>query len=748
MVTKKEDTDVKTAPEAPAMPAPREPRPGPSTVPSDPLHGPVDVAEDSMEGLQSAFRALSVEGVDTQPVKRKREGEKDGGESITDEGVDQGDDPTNDPTFEGAPSASGLHASASPITTKLPTPDPAAATSTQINNPPMAEGTGFTGMPTYPAYGVNPPSTAFPEATTTSEPVTSSSAPRWYVADYHHHPPATGAFVDVPGYATLSGLRRGPESCGGRSRGSGRSSHRSLTRSEINEVLRGATSKIVGDLTQEIRDKLEPVMIPPQASPTTVGRSPHRVQANHLVAGLTNTLGSPRSRPMPTPAAIPRSPFVPRTAQLPYRHVANSTRDDLERLGLTALRAMVDVEPYGSSDLGGDPSDDEQPSMTSASPSEDDDPGDPENPSGMKKKKKRKTRRPEGRRFQEAKAIATSKIMMNLPEFTGEDLNEFAENFGRSLRLTGQVHASGRVKCDPLLQCCITKYLEKQVRQIVTNSATFADVLVALERQYPTYETDPSIRAEIQNLAVLPNNPKPGRVSELLADLDHWAGRLTPGSYSSEDLLFWLVGKLPRELWDECRSTAECKARSLRYEDLCVLFLELALEKESDQHLNNYRPGGGGSGGHGKGYQGSRPGQGTTPKHARIMENVKELFWCDARDEQGHLQHAHDCEQRDCFVVKGKQQETNTGAIKQLPDHYRCTITCAFCGKRKHYEDECYHKQRLSAKLKGEDPGKGSGKGGGKSQGNDSGKGKSKGCGQGQEEGQGGRGGGANRQPD
>ena len=43
------------------------------------------------------------------------------------------------------------------------------------------------------------------------------------------------------------------------------------------------------------------------------------------------------------------------------------------------------------------------------------------------------------------------------------------------------------------------------------------------------------------------------------------------------------------------------------------------------------------------------------------MENVKELFWCDARDEQGHLQHAPDCEQRDCFVVQGKQQEKNTG---------------------------------------------------------------------------------------
>ena len=342
MDTRKEDADVKTAP-APEAPA----RLAPGAVPSaEPLHGPVNAAEDSLDGLQTAFGALSVEEVVvvTQPVKRKRrESEKDAGEEA-DEGEKQGQDLTHDPTFEGAPSASGLHASPSPITTTLP----AAATSTPITtNPPMAECTGFTDMPPYLAYGMGPPTTALLGATTASEPVASSSAPRWYAAEYPHPRPATGTYVDVPGYAPgyapLSGLRRGPESLGGRSRGSGRSSNRSLTRSEINEV---------GDLTQEIREKLEPLMIPPQASPTTVGMSPHRVQANHLAAGLTNTLGSLRSRPMPTPAAIPRSPFVPRTAQPPYSHVTNSRRAELDRLGLTALRAMVDIEPYGSSDLG------------------------------------------------------------------------------------------------------------------------------------------------------------------------------------------------------------------------------------------------------------------------------------------------------------------------------------------------------------------------------------------------------------
>ena len=166
-----------------------------------------------------------------------------------------------------------------------------------------------------------------------------------------------------------------------------------------------------------------------------------------------------------------------------------------------------------------------------------------------------------------------------MPEVTGKDLSEFAENFGRYLRMTGQTCASGRVKCDLLLQCCKTKYLEKQVKQIVKKSATFADALVALERQDPTYETDLSIRVQIQNLAVVPKNPKPARIFELLANLDHWVGRLTPGPYGSDELLFWLVAKLPRELLDECRATAVRKAKALNYKDLSVLLLELALEK-------------------------------------------------------------------------------------------------------------------------------------------------------------------------
>ena len=139
------------------------------------------------------------------------------------------------------------------------------------------------------------------------------------------------------------------------------------------------------------------------------------------------------------------------------------------------------MEPYGYSDLGSNPSDDEPPSLSSASPSDDDDLEDLGNPSG-KKKKKRKSRRQDRRRSKEAKAIVTSKIVVKLLEFTGKDLSEFAVIFGRFPRKTGQTHASRRVNCDLVLQCCKTKYLEEQAKPILTKTTTFGGVLVALER--------------------------------------------------------------------------------------------------------------------------------------------------------------------------------------------------------------------------------------------------------------------------
>ena len=136
-------------------------------------------------------------------------------------------------------------------------------------------------------------------------------------------------------------------------------------------------------------------------------------------------------------------------------------------------------------------------------------------------------------------------------------------------------------------------------------------MLVVLERQYPSYETNLSIWTEIQNQAMLLNNPKAARIFKLRAKIDHWVGQLTPGSYCSDELPFWLGDKIQQDGWDERRATAERKATILTYEDLSVRLLQLALEKESHPHFNPYRPGGSNCGNYSCGYQGLGPGQGT-----------------------------------------------------------------------------------------------------------------------------------------
>ena len=284
-----------------------------------PLSGLLD---DSLEGLGAAFSGHFA----GRPEGKDKEKEKEAVYMDVEE-EDPGDEnePSNEVPFdvkpaESTPSASDHPAVSSRTITTLPATHPEASSAT--TTPSMSEGPGFTAM-SHPTYPVTPAATAPPMATAVSERVASSSTytsiresmPRCYDDDYHR--PATCVYMtDIPGYATPEtaytmlapgftslGGPRGPESCGGRSRGSRRSSNKSLMQSDIREALRGGSADLLGDPTHETRAKLEP-LIPLQGSPTTMGASAHHLQANPLVAGLTHILGGVRSRPMPTPALI------------------------------------------------------------------------------------------------------------------------------------------------------------------------------------------------------------------------------------------------------------------------------------------------------------------------------------------------------------------------------------------------------------------------------------------------------------
>ena len=91
----------------------------------------------------------------------------------------------------------------------------------------------------------------------------------------------------------------------------------------------------------------------------------------------------------------------------------------------------------------------------------------------------------------------------------------------------------------------------------------------------------------------------------------------------------------------------------------------------------------------------------------RAMNEVKPdagtppLFYCKPVNDKGGSCHALDCDHRSSFMLQMKrQQHSKDGKTVTHQDHFRCTITCGYCGKRRHYEDECHIKKRESDKLK------------------------------------------------
>ena len=218
------------------------------------------------------------------------------------------------------------------------------------------------------------------------------------------------------------------------------------------------------------------------------------------------------------------------------------------------------------------------------------------------------------------------------------------------------------------------------------------------------------------------------------------------GSYGATEPHLWLMSKLPQGTWDDCRATSERKSWTHSYDELVDLLIKLALERENDSQMEKFLKKHLGRGGtptpeRGKGKGPKNPtnadqkgckGRG----NLRAMNEVKPdagtlpLFYSKPVNDKGGPCHAPDCEHRSsCMLQMKGQQHSKDGKTVTDQDHLRCTITCGYCGKRRHYEDECHIKKRDSAELKrpearrqktrtpirnGDKGGKGGGKGGGK----------------------------------
>ena len=142
-----------------------------------------------------------------------------------------------------------------------------------------------------------------------------------------------------------------------------------------------------------------------------------------------------------------------------------------------------------------------------------------------------------------------------------------AEEFAEFLLLTGQSHVDVATKCSLLKRSCKKKCLQKQVKQIVKTCSTWAEVLQRLEKTFPVYETDLSVRTQIEELPMLPEFPSAARISEYVCDLEYLFSRMNVGSYGATEPHLLLMSKIPQRTWDDCRSTSERKSPTHSYDE-------------------------------------------------------------------------------------------------------------------------------------------------------------------------------------
>ena len=235
---------------------------------------------------------------------------------------------------------------------------------------------------------------------------------------------------------------------------------------------------------------------------------------------------------------------------------------------------------------------------------------------------------------------------------------------------------------------------------------------------------------------MLPEFPSAARVSDYLCDLEYLFSRMNVGSYGPTEPHLWLVSKIPTRTWGDCRTTSERKSKTHTYDDLVDLLIELALApicRDSSRDtlvevaslpLNVVK---------GKGPKIPLTPTGVVLKSGATWSNVKQVHPHSSTVSLSMTRGDSDCHHRSgCVLQLKRQQHTKDGKTVTHQDHFRCTITCGYCGKRRHYEDECHIKRRESDKHKrqeaerqkaqtpsrtpqnGDKGGEGGGKGGGK----------------------------------
>ena len=181
------------------------------------------------------------------------------------------------------------------------------------------------------------------------------------------------------------------------------------------------------------------------------------------------------------------------------------------------------------------------------------------------------------------KAIAMANLQTELPDFNPQKLPNWAEEYPEFLLLTCQWHPDVKTKFT-----LINRFPQQQVNTAINRSFNVGVFLNRLEQRYPLYDTDLSVRTEMEVLPLLPDVPSAARISEWVAQLEELMGRMNPTSYGVTEPQLWLVGKIHPNTLENRRETSEREAWTHSYDDLIDVLIELAMERENESHINRY----------------------------------------------------------------------------------------------------------------------------------------------------------------
>ena len=125
------------------------------------------------------------------------------------------------------------------------------------------------------------------------------------------------------------------------------------------------------------------------------------------------------------------------------------------------------------------------------------------------------------------------------------------------------------------------------VAAAIRKSSTSGDFLEKLEQMYQVYDRDLSVRTEIEELPSL-SEFSSACISEFVALVEKLIGRIKPIAYGPNEPHLWLVGNIPPTTWQKCRGTCETKACTHSYDDRMDLLIEIAMERQNNDHINKY----------------------------------------------------------------------------------------------------------------------------------------------------------------